>query len=298
MSVTRLLGVARNCRNLEAACAFYRDACGFVDGAAAAPDEALMRLLRPADARLPIWRWLWRERQPLLLLQASAHAHPAPYPLPGYNLAFQHIALVTENIVAAHARWLESGVRPISVHGPQQLPPQSGGVAAFKGYDPDGHPIELLAFPPGKGSPATRGGIDHSAIAVRDGVASIGFYRDVLGLDCAAHQINRGAEQDRLDGLPNVEVEVVALRPRDAPAPHVELLAYRQPSPTLPESPLAPDDLVADHLLFAATGLERLVSQLTARGYPIAARAEEGGELVGVATRDPDGHRLILLERA
>ncbi len=32
--------------------------------------------------------------------------------------------------------------------GPERLPARSGGVSAFKFRDPDGHPLELLAFPP------------------------------------------------------------------------------------------------------------------------------------------------------
>jgi catechol 2,3-dioxygenase-like lactoylglutathione lyase family enzyme len=295
MSVTRLLGIARHCRDLDAASGFYRHACGFVDGEPAAPDAVLMPLLGPGVEPMPARRWLWRGRQPLLLVAAPADARPAPHPLPGNALAFQHIALVTDDITADHARWLTQGVRPISQHGPQSLPPRSGGVTAFKGYDPDGHPIELLSFPPRQGSPVTRGGIDHSAISVRDGAASIAFYQDLLGLDCTARQINRGVEQDRLDGLADVRVEVIALNPRDAPAPHVELLAYLRPPPEAPDVPSAPEDIAADQLLFLATELEQIASRLGNGRHPMRARVREKGRLSGIATRDPDGHRSIIL---
>ena len=295
MSVTRLLGIARNCRDLDAACDFYRDACGFVDGEPAVPDKALMRLLRPGVEPMPARRWLWRGRQPLLLIDAPPHARPAPHPFLGNDLAFQHIALVTDDICADHTRWLQEGGRRISRNGPEQLPPESGGVTAFKGYDPDGHPIELLSFPTDKGSPATRGGIDHSAISVGNSAASVAFYQDLLGLDCTGCQINRGAEQDRLDGLADVQVEVIALHPRDPPAPHVELLAYLEPPPKSPDAPSAPGDIAADHLLFLATELEPIVSRLDAGGHPTRARVEVEGRLTGVATSDPDGHRSIIL---
>lgn len=295
MSVTRLLGIARNCRDLDATSAFYRHACGFVDGQPAASDEVLMPLLRPAVEQMPARCWLWRGRQPLLLVQAPADARPVPDALPGCNLAFQHIALVTEDIATDHARWLEHSVRPISSHGPQQLPPESGGVSAFKGYDPDGHPIELLSFPSHQSPAATRGGIDHSAISVRDSAGSIAFYRDLLGLDCVARQINQGVEQDRLDGLTEAQVEVVALNPRGSPAPHVELLAYRQPTPTVPDTSPDPGDIAADHLLFLATELEQLATRLGDVGYPISVRCEDRGEPARIATRDPDGHYLVIL---
>jgi len=295
VSINRLLGIARNCRDLDATSDFYRRACGFIDGEPAVRDKVLMPLLRPGVEPMPSRRWLWRGRQPLLLVQAAADAWPAPHPLPGCDLAFQHIALVTEDIAAAHAVWLKQGVRPISSDGPQQLPPESGGVSAFKGYDPDGHPIELLSFPPDQGHPATRGGIDHSAISVRDSAASIAFYQDLLGLECAARQINHGVEQDRLDGLENAQVEVIALNPREAPAPHVELLAYRWPEPAAPEVSTNPDDIAADHLLFLATEMERLVARLGDSGFPGDVRVEEKGVLTGISTRDPDGHHSIIL---
>ncbi|MCG6941822.1 MAG: VOC family protein [Thiohalocapsa sp.] len=295
MSVSCLLGIARNCRDLGAASAFYRHACGCVDGEPAAPDALLMPLLRPASEPMRARRWLWRGRQPLLLLAAPAEARPVPQALPGNDLAFQHIAFVTDDITAEHTRWLQHGVRPISRDGPQQLPPESGGVTAFKGYDPEGHPIELLSFPPDEGAPATRGGIDHSAISVRDGTASIAFYQDMLGLDCTARQLNRGAEQDRLDDLTDTQVQVITLAPSDTPAPHVELLAYLDPPPQAPDTPPAPGDIAADHLLFTTTALEQIVARLGDGGHPILARTEDAGGVTGIATRDPDGHQLIIL---
>ena len=157
------------------------------------------------------------------------------YPLEGSaaSLWFQHLALVVVNIEEAHARL--RAIAPISIAGPQQLPPSSGGVQAFKFRDPDGHPLELLQFPQ-EDMPATwknrspaRGqialGVDHSAIGVHDADASIAFYGD-LALKQGKRTFNTGPAQERLDGLPNVEVSVVPMIP-DTAAPHLELLAYR-----------------------------------------------------------------------
>ena len=47
--------------------------------------------------------------------------------------------------LSAHAGWTT-----ISTDGPQLLPASSGGVTAYKFRDPEGHPLELIAFPPGR----------------------------------------------------------------------------------------------------------------------------------------------------
>ena len=81
-------------------------------------------------------------------------------------------------------------MRPAST-APQLLPktiPNAAGIRAYYFRDPDGHPLEILQFPPDKGDPKwQRGGgrlflgIDHTAIVVRSTAASLAFYRDVLG---------------------------------------------------------------------------------------------------------------------
>jgi len=295
VSLTRLLGIARQCRDLDETARFYCEGCGFTEGDAAAPDDLLMPLLRPAAWALSERHWLWRGDQPLLLVHAPADARPAPDPLPGCNLAFQHIALVTRDIGTDHARCLAHGARPLGALKPQKLPPESGGVTAFKAGDPEGHPFELLAFPPGRDTPATRGGIDHSALSVRDGAANVAYYTDLLGLDCSGHQINRGPEQERLDGLDAVQVKVITLHPAGHPAPHVELLAYQHPAPISADVPLQPGDIAADHLLFLASGLDRLATALEQHGHPPHAHIGDPAAPIGIATRDPDGHHLVIL---
>lgn len=69
-----------------------------------------------------------------------------PYPAgsDASSLSFQHLALVVDDTRPADARLRD--VAPISVAGPQHLPPRSGDVRAFKFRDPGGHPLELLQF--------------------------------------------------------------------------------------------------------------------------------------------------------
>jgi catechol 2,3-dioxygenase-like lactoylglutathione lyase family enzyme len=180
-----------------------------------------------------------------------------PYPEHGdaASLWFQHLALVVVDMAEAYHR--VEGVTAISEGGPQQLPQSSGGVQAFKFRDPDGHPLELLQFPPGsrptswQGRSAAPGqiglGIDHSAISVADAEASVSFYR-ALGLKPGGRTFNGGVEQERLDHLPRVEVEVVPMQPA-AEAPHLELLGYHRPRPAA-GPPLQVNDIAATRVVW------------------------------------------------
>ena len=169
-----------------------------------------------------------------------------PYPLDvgGNDTRFQHFAFITDDAAAAWERALGAGAVPISREGPVTLPPSAGGVTAVKFRDSDGHPLELLQFPPGA-DVAWRGtgvlGIDHSAISVADVGGSRAFYED-WGLSVGDATVNQGREQDALDGLAQVTVDVVPMRPPGDGPPHLELLAYRSPSPRRAASPAVNDE--------------------------------------------------------
>lgn len=196
------------------------------------------------------------------------------------DLSFQHFAIVVADIDLAYKKLISArGWTPISIDGPQQLPASSGGITAFKFRDPDGHPLELLAFPRGRLPPhwqvRFRGnvfvGVDHSAISVSDGDASIAFYEG-LGLRVAERSLNVGDEQERLDRIGHVQVEVTALVPEQT-TPHVELLCYR--SVTRGESAVVrSNDVAATRLVFGVDG-------------PSEKATPQG--LI-----DPDGHHLVM----
>ena len=95
--------------------------------------------------------------------------------------------------------------------GPQRLPEwnkNAAGIQAFYFRDPDGHFLEVLAFPPDKGAAKWHEqngrlflGIDHTAIVISDTDASLRFYRDVLGLKVVGESENHGPEQERLNNV-------------------------------------------------------------------------------------------------
>ena len=228
--------------------AFYRDAFDFV---------AERNGLRLGAARL----------------EFVATQAPPPPPVAANDTSFQHFAIVVADMDAAHARLRAiDGWSAISRGGPVRLPASSGGVAAFKFRDPEGHPLELLWFPPGSdgarrhAGPGLFLGVDHSALVVADATRSIAFH-EAIGFSVAARGLNRGETQARLDGLATgaaTRIEVISLvgDPAD-PGPRLELLCYREP--------VAIEARVADDNVLA--------TEIVLRG--------DGPALV-----DPDGHRL------
>jgi len=193
-----------------------------------------------------------------------------PYPVrsSASDLIFQHLALVTDDALAAWRRAQNAGAIPITRDEPVTLPQSSGGVTAVKFRDPEGHPLELLEFPFGS-NPSWQGrgmmGIDHSAISIADLAASRRFY-EKHKLTTGKSTLNKGPPQAALDDLDGVEVDVLPMTPPDK-TPHVELLCYRQPIGR-PHAPLAANDVAATRIVWSA----------------------DSDALV----RDPDGHLLQL----
>ena len=193
-------------------------------------------------------------------------ARGAPYPAgsDAASLWFQHLALVVINIAGSFVRLRD--ISPVSTHGPETLPPSSGGVQAFKFRDPDEYPLELLQFPDdkepamGEGRFERRGqiglGIDHSAASVANTDASAAFYR-ALRLQPGERTLNHGIEQQQLDDLRDVEVEVVPMKPQRG-APHLELLGY-QIAIGARGRPQAPNDVAANRILWSGAQAQLLV---------------------------------------
>jgi catechol 2,3-dioxygenase-like lactoylglutathione lyase family enzyme len=217
------------------------------------------------------------------LLQFDRPGRPYPEAAASSDLCFQHFAIVVADIDLAYRRLAAAGGwSAISTDGPQHLPASSGGVTAFKFRDPDGHPLELLAFPnrqmPAHWQDRASGdlflGIDHSAIGVADSAVSIAFYQD-LGLRLSARSLNTGPEQERLDAVEAVRVEVTALEGEQA-TPHLELLCYRSVVRGR-TAILRSEDVAATRLVFEAD-------------RPASQRAIAPQGLI-----DPDGHHLVIV---
>ena len=255
MSTGALLRVGLNVSELALLQGFYVDALGFEASSAPAADPGLARLLGVRAVRCVRLR---RGGQAVELCQCDPPGAPYPAERSSNDLMFQHLALTTDDMGCDYQRLCRTAHQAISRGGPQTLP---GGTVAYKFRDPDGHPLELICL--AEANPATRGGIDHTAISVADADLSIAFYAS-LGLRVAARQQNTGPAQDALDGLDATLVDVVALALHEG-AMHVELLGYRHP-----------------------------VGRAAAAAHPAdiaASRMVMGGDARALV-RDPDGHLI------
>jgi len=290
---------------------FFIDVLGFaLEGNA--PSEfsgrpfELLHGLFGARARVATLR-LGRERIELTEYLAP-RGQPYPVDTRGNDRWFQHIAIITSDMPEAYARLREHGVAHAS-SGPQRLPdwnPGAAGIAAFYFRDPDGHFLEILQFPAGKGEARWQAkdtlflGIDHTAITVGSTTTALAFYRDGLGLTVAGHGENYGEEQEHLNNVFGARLRITTLRATDGPG--IELLEYLAPRTGRP----APLDLAANDLAHWQT---TLVADDPA---PLLA-AQHGGGLVspdvvrvdaaafgfsrGVMLRDPDGHAMRVVAR-
>jgi catechol 2,3-dioxygenase-like lactoylglutathione lyase family enzyme len=240
---------------------------------------------------------------------ASA-GRPAPVDSRSNDRWFQHVAIIVRDMDSAYARLRRFKVRHAST-GPQLLPatiPNAAGIRAFYFRDPDGHPLEILQFPPDKGDPKWHApsdrlflGIDHTAIVVADTRASLAFYRDVLGFRVAGESLNFGTEQEHLNNVPGARLRITGLRAPKGPG--VEFLEYLAPRDGRPyPSDERPNDLVhwqttvrvADATAAAAAvrrGRFRLISPA-----PVELPDTALGFSRGILVRDPDGHAVQLVE--
>jgi len=223
---------------------------------------------------------------------------------------FQHIAIIVSDMERAYARLREHRVRHVSP-GPQTLPdwnPAAGGIKAFYFLDPDGHPLEVLQFPAGKGDAKWHRagdrlflGIDHTAIVVSDTEASLRFYRDALGMRVAGQSENHGPEQERLNAVFGARLRITALRA--ARGPGIEFLEYLAPSNGRPApGDLRPNDLAHWQTRLVAddpTGLAARVKE--SEGWLVSSSlvdlsGPDQGSGRGTLARDPDGHGLLLTD--
>ena len=221
---------------------------------------------------------------------------------------FQHVAIVVSEMSAAYTRLRTAHVEYAS-SGPQRLPdwnPNAAGIEAFYFRDPDGHNLEIIAFPPGKGLAKWQRrngklflGIDHTAIVVSDTEASLHFYRDLLGLKVVGTSENYGPEQEHLNNVFGAHVRITSLRGPQGPG--VEFLEYTAPRTGRPlPTASQPNDLWYWEINFRVPEPAGFEEPLRKSHYPlISSRVIELGEAglgwrAGILVRDPDGHASLI----
>ena len=302
-SVTIVVG------DLDRSVAFYTDILTFAKVREyEAAGEAWERLEGVFPVRLRGARLRLGQEEIDLVEFLAPEGRPLPSDARSNDRTFQHVAIIVSDMKAAYARLRERRVRHAS-SGPQRLPdwnPNAGGIEAFYFKDPDGHALEVLAFPPGKGDPRWQAkdrlflGIDHTAIVVSDTEASLRFYRDALGLRVAGASENWGTEQEHLNAVYGARLRITAVRASAGPG--IEFLEYLAPSGGRPRPPdLKPNDLAAwqtrlrvREAAAAEAALRNARAPLLSPGVVRVPEAEPGFA-EGLLAQDPDGHEVALV---
>ncbi len=224
---------------------------------------------------------------------------------------FQHIAIIVSDMDKAYAHLRANKVRHAST-GPQTLPSYitaAAGIRAFYFKDFDNHVLEILSFPPDKGSKKWHElgaggklflGIDHTAIVVGDTDLSLKFYRDLLGLRVAGTSQNYGTEQEHLNNVFGARLHITGLQTRDYGIA-VEFLEYLAPTDGRPfPRDTRSSDLWYWETTFASQGIDQFLSSyrpdLISSGAVLSERPMLGFNKASMF-RDPDGHAVRLTER-
>jgi len=245
------------------------------------------------------------------LMEYTPRGRPIPPDSRSNDHWFQHVAIIVGDMDRAYAHVVSHRVEPVSP-GPQQLPawnPNAGGIRAFYFKDPDGHPLEILWFPTGKGDARWHVGgerlflgIDHTAIVVSDTSRSLACYRDVLGLRVAGESENWGPEQERLNDVVGARLRITTLRADVGPG--VEFLEYLSPRDGRPISDdTRPNDLAHWHTTLVTRDAAAFTAASQSRGCAIpssdavAIDRPERGFVRVLMGHDPDGHALQLVQR-
>jgi catechol 2,3-dioxygenase-like lactoylglutathione lyase family enzyme len=323
MTLPHIDSVGFTTADAEASAAFFEGALGFrrlgeavvLEGGPYAqlvglPGAHLRRL------RLGIGAEVLELTEVLALAPGTRPGRPVPADSRSNDRWFQHGCLVVNDMDAALARLqpaVAAGrITPIS-SAPQRLPDwntAAAGIVAYKFRDPEGHPLELLQFPPDKGearwhaaAPGPLLGLDHSAIGIADTATSGRFYRALLGLAAGGDGVNSGPEQDGLDGLAGTRVRITGHRcPTGA---GVECLDYREPTGGRPmPADQGPQDLAHWQLRLRVADLEPIAERAEALGgrvisggiVDLGPQAAAIGASRALQLADPDGHRLQLLQ--
>jgi catechol 2,3-dioxygenase-like lactoylglutathione lyase family enzyme len=249
------------------------------------------------------------------LIELTEYLTPKGKPFPidsrSNDRWFQHIAIVTRDMNQAYQRLRSFKVQHASTT-PQTIPlsnKAAAGISAFYFRDPDGHYLETIHFPPGKGDPKWQKpsnqlffGIDHTAIAVSNTAASLKFYRDILGLKLAGESMNYGTEQEHLNNVKGARLHISGLR---SPAgPGIEFLEYLEPKDgrSLPAD-AKPNDLLHWQTTLVVKDAESIAQRLQLNRSRfispnvVSIPAQTLGFKKGLLVRDPDGHTMRLVEK-
>ncbi len=253
---------------------------------------------------------LGEEHLTLMDFESTELGRSIPFDSKSNDLWFQHIAIVVSDMENAYRHLLDHKVVHVST-APQILPdylPAAAGISAFYFRDPDGHNLELIHFPKGKGYPNWLDagdnlflGIDHSAIGIEDTDKSLSFYRDILEMQVVGNSENYGSEQEHLNQVFGARLLITGLKAQNGFG--LEFLDYIAPPGGRPyPADSAPNDLWHWHTSIKVTDAAAIYEKILEENYTMissglidlkntALKVKQG-----FLFRGPDGHALFLYE--
>jgi catechol 2,3-dioxygenase-like lactoylglutathione lyase family enzyme len=249
------------------------------------------------------------------LIELTEYLTPKGRPIPidsrSNDRWFQHIAIAVSDMDQAYQHLRKYKIQHVST-APQRIPDSNAaaaGIRAFYFQDPDGHNLEVIYFPPGKGDPkwqeATNQlflGIDHTAIVVSNTEASLKFYRDLLGLKVVGESMNDGTEQEHLNNVQGARLHISGLKALAGLG--IEFLEYLEPKDgrSLPTD-ARPNDLLHWQTTLVVKDITAIAQRLSLNQSTfispnvVIIPGQTLGFKAGFLVRDPDGHPMRLVEK-
>lgn len=134
-------------------------------------------------------------------------------------------------------------------------------------------------------------GLHHASRTVADMDRSLGFYRDLLGMEVAVDTEMAGEMLEREVAMPGARLRLVELRAGDS---FLELLQYRAPAGAPFPDDAKPADVGAHHVALLVDDLEAEHERLAAAGvrFTWPPQGVDAGFFAGHRTAycyDPDG---------
>jgi catechol 2,3-dioxygenase-like lactoylglutathione lyase family enzyme len=137
--------------------------------------------------------------------------------------------------------------------------------------------------------------LNHVGLSVTNLERSLGFYRDLLGLEVAALRNFEGEKFETILGLDGVRGRVALLK---GPNIRVELFEFAHPSPKVADPHRPVCDRGITHFCIEVSDVSTMYDRLRAAGVPFhSAPVDFSGEATAVYGRDPDGNVFELWAR-
>jgi len=300
--VAKILGVMLTVADLEKMTTFFTEVLSFKKiGSASVEGKAYANFygIPGVQAQFSILK-LGQQYLYLIAFNPSGKSYP---PTRSNDHLFQHIAIVVSDMEKAHRLLSQHAVTPIS-EGFITIPEwneAAAGIQAFYFRSPEGHPLELIYFPPKKGHAHWQAkdklflGIDHTAITIFHTEKSLRFYQGQLGMKVMGESLNHGSTQELLTGVEGAKVMITGLGYPDVGGMGLEFLHYLLPLTGVAMPDLQSNDLGCTYTIIEVDNLADVATVKLSDG--VFSPYEAGASASAALGRDPDGHRIVFVKQ-